>query len=355
MISKKSHRTRAFLWILIVFILILQLYYFQSSTFVTADLEDIAQYRFTAFVADDYDFKELDNIIFTLESWGVETPIIAGLNEIVKPRDGDEYTVDILISDINVSEFDCIIIPGGGGPENLIESEDVLNKIRQADSEGLVLAAICHGPLVLAKADVINGVEVTGYPDIESDLRKAGGIYIETTAIVDGNIVTAYTNIYFGEFCICIAKALGCLEMNPPLLIDFALSKLEEEFSVKVNFVANITDESNITTAEVQLKKDSSSSIWHSINLQLDDNGEYSGSYKIFVNGSFVVDILLRDDNYNQITYENVASFSITVKEKPVYTDPQETEESEFFLLSSFAVILMLSRKYRKRILKLNN
>jgi len=54
----------------------------------------------------------------------------------------------------------------------------------------LIIAAICHGPLVLAKADVISGVEVTGYDDILNDLKDAGGVLVNKVAVRDRNIIT---------------------------------------------------------------------------------------------------------------------------------------------------------------------
>lgn len=267
-----------------------------------------------AFIADGFDSPELHSIREYLERWGCNVTI-AGLSEIVESAYGTAHKVDILISEVNVSLFDCILIPGGGSPYKLVEHQFVLDLVKEAYQKGLVLAAICHGPLVLAKAGVIDGIKVTGHPEIKSDLIAAGGIYVETEAIVDDNIVTGNWP-YFHEFSICIAKAFGCYEEDPPEVTDISITPSSGTIGTNFTISAKVSDESKATVvAKIYNITSSERDLILTVTLTDDDNdGIFTGNFTISGIGEFSVDIIATDIYDNSITIKDALSFSV---EKP--------------------------------------
>lgn len=102
---------------------------------------------------------------------------------------------------IKVSDYDAIFIPGGAwNPDNLRFDKDVIRFIQDFNKSGKLIAAICHAPVVLASADILKGKKLTGYWNIQVDLRNAGGTVLEQPVVVDGNLVTSRHPIDVADF-----------------------------------------------------------------------------------------------------------------------------------------------------------
>lgn len=102
---------------------------------------------------------------------------------------------------IKVSDYDAVFIPGGAwNPDNLRNDKDVIKFIQDFNKSGKLIAAICHAPVVLASADILKGRKLTGYWNIQVDLKNAGGTVIEAPVVTDGNIVTSRHPIDVAEF-----------------------------------------------------------------------------------------------------------------------------------------------------------
>ena len=193
-----------------------------------------------AFIAPGVDTDELNFIQNYLEAYGCNLTI-AGTDTTIAG-----ISVDILIHDVNVTYYDVILIPGGDSPMNLIQDDGVLELVWKAYTEGVLLAAICHGPLVLAEAGVINGTEVTGHHEIRSALEVAGGQYVFDNVVVDGSIITANWP-YFEELSVAIASALGYYERNPPTITNCTyeiVSNLNEFNVTTYRLIATAEDDS---------------------------------------------------------------------------------------------------------------
>lgn len=116
-------------------------------------------------------------------------------------------TVDVLITDVDdLTSYDCLaIMPGSlnvSSPyRDLVISDEALGFVHRAVDEGLVVFASCGGVRVLAAADVLEGVEVTGHSRYQGSYALAGAIYLGSgiPAVIDGNIVTATRGMYFHE------------------------------------------------------------------------------------------------------------------------------------------------------------
>ncbi len=102
---------------------------------------------------------------------------------------------------VKVSEYDAVFIPGGAwNPDNLRYDKDVIKFIREFNKSGKLVAAICHAPVVLASADILKGRKITGYWNIQVDLKNAGGNVVEAPVVTDGNLVTSRHPIDVADF-----------------------------------------------------------------------------------------------------------------------------------------------------------
>lgn len=102
---------------------------------------------------------------------------------------------------IKVSDYDAVFIPGGAwNPDNLRYDKDVIKFLKDFNKSGKLIAAICHAPVVLASADILKGKKLTGYWNIQIDLKNAGGIVTDEPVVVDGNIITSRHPIDVADF-----------------------------------------------------------------------------------------------------------------------------------------------------------
>lgn len=106
---------------------------------------------------------------------------------------GHNFTLNATFSDAKAENYDGLVIPGGRAPEYLRLNEDVLNIVRHFANTGKPIAALCHGPQLLAAAGVIKGRKLNAYPACAPEVELAGGKFVKldfSEAVVDGNLVT---------------------------------------------------------------------------------------------------------------------------------------------------------------------
>ena len=109
-------------------------------------------------------------------------------------KPGHNFPLNATFADIRPEAYDALVIPGGRAPEYLRLTDRVLEIVRYFSDENKPIAAICHGPQILAAAGVIEGRTCSAYPAVGPDITRAGGTHptIEVNeAITDGNLVTA--------------------------------------------------------------------------------------------------------------------------------------------------------------------
>lgn len=107
-------------------------------------------------------------------------------------QDGETITPDLTLGAVNAEDYDALLIPGGvGNPDKLRMEEEALAIVRAFFAADKTVAAICHGPWLLAEADVIDGRTVTSWPSIRTDLRNAGADVVDKEVQVDGKLITS--------------------------------------------------------------------------------------------------------------------------------------------------------------------
>jgi protease I len=115
---------------------------------------------------------------------------------------GDTFKVDRLVSTVHPSDYDGLVLPGGvANPDFLRLEEDAVKFVRGFFDEGKPVAAICHGPWMLVEADVVRGRTLTSWPSLKTDIRNAGGTWVNEEVHVDSGIVTSRKPDDLKAFC----------------------------------------------------------------------------------------------------------------------------------------------------------
>jgi protease I len=146
--------------------------------------------------ADMVERVELEEPRKALEQAGAKTELLS-----IKPGEIDTFDhfdkhgpakVDRLVEEADASEYDALMIPGGvGNPDQLRGDENVVSFVREFFESGKPVAAICHAPWTLVEAGVLRGRTITSWPSLQTDVRNAGGTWVDEQVVVDAGLVTS--------------------------------------------------------------------------------------------------------------------------------------------------------------------
>jgi len=125
-----------------------------------------------------------------------------------KGKFGVVFKSDLSASQTSLDDVVTLIIPGGNAPDKMRIQKNMVDLVKRAYHQRKIIAAICHGGLMLVEADIVRGMKVTGYRAIATDLRNAGGKYMDKKVVVDGNLVTSRVPDDLPAFCSSILKLL---------------------------------------------------------------------------------------------------------------------------------------------------
>ena len=165
-------------------------------------------------VCDGFEQVELTGPKEGLEKMGAKC-------EIVSPKEGkvkgwkhvewaDEFPVDVPLAQAKPDDYDALVLPGGQmNPDKLRGMPEVQAFVRGFVEAGKPVAAICHGPWILIDAGLVEGLRMTSWPSVKTDLQNAGADWVDEEVVVDDGIITsrkpddvpAFTNKIAEELC----------------------------------------------------------------------------------------------------------------------------------------------------------
>lgn len=149
--------------------------------------------RIAILVEKDYQDMEVWYPYLRLLEAGHE-PVPIGVGQLdYKGKYGYPITCLKTIDIVKASSFDGVIVPGGWAPDFLRLSPEVLKFVREIDSKGKLVAAICHAGWVLVSADILKGRTATSYKAIKDDVVNAGAKWKDAEVVVDKNLITSRT------------------------------------------------------------------------------------------------------------------------------------------------------------------
>jgi protease I len=115
---------------------------------------------------------------------------------------GATFAVDKAIGDVSAADFDGLVIPGGSvGADTLRGSKEVIAFVHDFFRQEKPVAAICHAPWTLVEADVVKGRTLTSFPTLQTDIRNAGGTWVDQEVVVDQGLITSRNPDDLPAFC----------------------------------------------------------------------------------------------------------------------------------------------------------
>jgi protease I len=114
---------------------------------------------------------------------------IQGFNHYDK---ADTFKVDRTVEEARADDYDALVIPGGvGNPDTMRTDENAVQLVRDFFEQGKPVGVICHGPWMLVEAGVVRGRKVTSWPSLQTDMRNAGGNWVDEEVVTDQGLVTS--------------------------------------------------------------------------------------------------------------------------------------------------------------------
>ena len=105
---------------------------------------------------------------------------------------GDTITPDLVLNAVDTEEYTALLLPGGvANPDRLRMDDRAVEIVEEFADDGKLIAAICHAPWLLIEADVVDGVRMTSWPSVRTDLANAGASVVDEEVVRDGQFITS--------------------------------------------------------------------------------------------------------------------------------------------------------------------
>jgi protease I len=146
--------------------------------------------------ADMFERVELEEPRKALEDAGADVEIVSISGGEIQGFDhfdpANTVKVDRTVEEASPDDYDALLVPGGvGNPDQLRGDENAVSFVRAFHDAGKPMAVICHGPWVLVESGAVRGKRLTSWPTLETDIRNAGGDWVDEEVVVSGNLVTS--------------------------------------------------------------------------------------------------------------------------------------------------------------------
>jgi protease I len=152
--------------------------------------------RIAFLAADMFEQVELVGPWQALEQAGAELELVSLKEGEIQGFDhydkAGTFKVDKPVEEASATDYDALVLPGGvGNPDNLRQDENAVQFVRDFFEQGKPVGAICHAPWTLVEAGVVRGRTLTSFPSIQTDIRNAGGNWVDEEVHVDSGLVTS--------------------------------------------------------------------------------------------------------------------------------------------------------------------
>jgi protease I len=173
-------------------------------------MAELSGKRVAILATDMFEQVELVEPLKAVEQAGADVELVSleageiqGFNHYDK---ADRFPVDRVVADVSADDYDALLLPGGvGNPDTLRMDENAVGFVRSFFEQGKPVAAICHAPWTLVEADVVRGRTLTSFWSVKTDVKNAGGRWVDEKVVVDEGLVTSRSPDDLPAFC---AKAI---------------------------------------------------------------------------------------------------------------------------------------------------
>jgi protease I len=145
---------------------------------------------------DGFEQSELTKPKKALEEAGARTEVVSPAGGKIKGWDrkdwGEEVPVDITLDSADPARYDALLLPGGVmNPDQLRMNPAAVRFVKHFFEHAKPVAAICHGPWILVEAGAVQGRTVTSWPSLKTDIRNAGGTWVDEEVVLSNGVVTS--------------------------------------------------------------------------------------------------------------------------------------------------------------------
>jgi protease I len=123
---------------------------------------------------------------------------------------GSTFPVEVTLADADAGDYDGLVLPGGvANPDKLRTEADAIDFVREIFAAGKPVGVICHGPWTLVEADLVRGRKITSWPSLKTDIRNAGGDWVDEEVVVDKGLVSSRKPDDLPAFCAKVVEELA--------------------------------------------------------------------------------------------------------------------------------------------------
>lgn len=158
--------------------------------------------------ADRFEDSELFEPLRRLREVGMDVHVASTRMGRITGKHGQHIDVDRTTQDVDAAEYDLLLLPGGDAPASLCRDAAVLRLVRSFMAEGKPVAAICHGPQILAAAGVLGSRRATATTSVADELRAAGAAFEDREVVVDQGLITSRRPADLPAFVDAVLRAL---------------------------------------------------------------------------------------------------------------------------------------------------
>src|SRR3954449_82947 len=149
-------------------------------------------------------WKAVEEAGGTPELISVEDGEVQAFNHLDK---ADTFKVDKTVAEARADDYDGLVLPGGvANPDFLRTDEKAVGFVRDFFEQAKPVGVICHGPWTLVEADVLKGRKITSWPSLRTDIRNAGGNWVDEEVVVDEGLVSSRNPDDLPAFCAKIVE-----------------------------------------------------------------------------------------------------------------------------------------------------
>ncbi len=151
--------------------------------------------RVAILVEDAFEQVEMTEPRKALDEAGAKTVLISRHDQVQGWKHhtpADKFDVDLQLNQAKPEDFDALMLPGGVlNADDLRMVPEAVQFVRGFDRAGMPIAAICHAPWMLVETEIAKGRTLTSWPSLKTDIRDAGGTWVDEVVVEDEGVVTS--------------------------------------------------------------------------------------------------------------------------------------------------------------------
>jgi protease I len=172
--------------------------------------------RIALLLEDGYEDSEAMVPYYRLQEPGWTVDLVAPeAGQVYRGKNGTTLKSTHAARSVRAADYDGVVIPGGHAPDRMRRFPEMVTLVREANSQGKPIAAICHAAQLMVEADILRGRTLTCFSSVKTDVKNAGGTFVDRAVVVDSNLVTSRVPADLPAFLSELVKVIGARVAAP--------------------------------------------------------------------------------------------------------------------------------------------